>query len=750
MPAQGGLSDPGAVQAAYRQEIQEAALQRFVFAAGLFVFISLWHLLLTDPVSPLLVVCIVIALVLVAVLNSMRSHLSLAKALFLAVSFAVPIVGRLSLPSWQASYVYLYLLPILTAGALFGPTAAAVSGVASAAFTWAMAPAGPTVTSVALLGAGLLSWISLEPLYRLLEWQARHSLEATRLAEELRDQRGKLNRTIKDLDASYQLLQQTNQELAVARHEAEILHSLRNRFATNLSHELRTPLNIILGFSQLIYTEPTLYGYSAWSERLRRDLAEIRRNAGYLSELVDDIVDLARVDALSMPIRREDTDLAKLIDDTVAMVDSLAKAKGLSLAVNCQQGIPLLHIDPVRIRQVLYNLVTNAIRYTEQGSVTVSARLDESAPAGAVIVSVADTGRGIAEAERQVIFNEFYQIGRPKQDADPGKGLGLAIAKRLVLLHGGSIWVESEVGRGSTFSFTLPLLSKTTSLLRQSPEAPVPKRRAKPMVVVVNDEGTATGYLSRRLEGYQFVAAADPTPSSPPKEMSEPGPAERPVAVIINQSPEVEKPDSLPRCPIDLPEDVPVIECALPSPGWLLNRQQFAAVLTKPVSREQLSAMLDRLLPRGESLSRPGDGRFNLLLVDDDRSFVQLLLRMLEAQAQPGRGYDVRIAYSGESALKKLRSWQPDLVLLDLVMPGLTGFEVLERMRREERLLHVPVVAVTAATPGEDKIAAQGSTFKVTRRGAFKPGELISLIATCLGAGQDEAGPGTSAVAGTG
>jgi len=700
------------VQATDRHDVQRALLNRLLIVACLVDFYGLWQLALNVETGLMpLYACAAGGVAIFAAYCATRFSPTLAKGLYVAACFVAVLAWRFLADSPAVSYAF--VLPVLAAGALFGPVGALLSALVNAGVLAFGFHAEAGIVPAVVLGAGSFLWLLLQPLYYLLEWQARHSLESTILAEQLRDQRGKLNRTIKDLDASYKLLQRTNQELAVARQEAEALHKLRNRFATNLSHELRTPLSIILGFSQLICTEPGLYGYDGWSVTMQRDLAEIRRNASYLSELVDDIVDLARVDALSMPIRREDTDLASLVADAVATVESLARAKGLALRVRCAGSLPLLHVDPIRIRQVLFNLVTNAIRYTDSGSIDVSARSED----GKVVVSVADTGRGIADEEKASIFNEFYQIGRPKDGPDAGKGLGLAIARRLVQLHGGSIWVESVPGRGSVFSFSLPLMDKTVALLRSGSEAPVPKSQQTPLVGVLNDDGVAAGYLSRRIEGYQFVAAAEYeellelTADQPPL-----------TGLIVNLAPDSREAVFSAEALARLPEGMALIECSLPSASWLVRGRQFATVLTKPISREKLVGALDSLLPRKDKPS--------ILVVDDDRAFVQLVLRTL--QAMPERSLDSRVAYTGQDALERMRVLRPDLVLLDLVMPELSGFDVVDAMRRDFDLRDIPVVALTAATPGEDHLATQGVVFKLARTGPFRPGELVGLISTAL------------------
>ncbi|MGQ9555241.1 MAG: ATP-binding protein [Anaerolineae bacterium] len=705
-----------------RQDIQETAITRLLIAAAVLEFLGLWYMAIfvsTNLVQ--LGVGAAGALAILAVGYVRRFSLSVAKGLFTGACLFGAAVFHILTPRPETGYLFVF--PALVAGALFGPDAAALCAAAGAALLWFGPSTAGVLPAIVVLGTGVLIWLTLQPLYRLLAWHSQRSFEATVLAEQLKDQRGKLNRTVKDLDASYKLLQQTNHELALARQEAEMLHDLRHRFATNISHELRTPLNIILGFSQLIYINPALYGYSGWSDTLRRDLAEIRRNAGYLSDLVDDIVDLARMDALSMPIRREDTNLCQLIEEAVETVDSLARAKKLALSFHCPEEMPTLFVDPIRIRQVLLNLITNAIRYTEHGSVSVSVQTDEDH----VTISVADTGRGIPEGEKATIFNEFYQIGRPKDDANSGKGLGLAIAKRLVQLHGGSIWLESEIGRGSVFSFSLPFTEKKVALLKRGSDGYLPKPHSKPTVIVLNDDGAAASYLNRRVEDYEFTSAKET------QEVAELISSERPAGVIVNSTADTS--DAWEWLLEQLPDSVPVLECSLPSASWLSSQQLFAAILTKPVSLEALVGVLDSVLPQVDSP--------HLLLVDDDRGFVQLVTRML--QSLPTKKYRVRVAYTGQDALDKMHRQRPHAVLLDLLMPTMSGFEVAELVRQEPSLCDIPIIAVTAATPGEDKLTTEGSVFRVAKRGSFRPGELVSLIS----AGLNLAGTRLAAMAST-
>ena len=695
-------------QAHDRDEVRQASLQGLLMLAAAASAAMWWYLQSAQTANLLLLIASAGSALTLALLRLTLPSLGRAAAgVFLFLAVVAILLFTLATRTAQAGYLLLF--PTLIAGAVGPPLTAPACGFVCAALLYVTGVPEPHGPAAAVALTGLSLWLILRPLYNLLDIYSRHSLGATKLAEQLRDQRGQLNRTIKDLDASYRLLQQTNHELALARAEADMLRDLRNRFATNLSHELRTPLNVILGFSSLIYRKPELYGQEEWGEKLRRDLGEIQRNAGYLADLVDDVVDLARVDALAMPLRREPADLRALIEETAGIVRSLAEEKGLALVTAYEGELPALSLDPVRVRQVLYNLLTNAIRFTERGSVSVRAVAREED----VLVEVHDTGQGIPPAELSTIFDEFYQVGRPKTGPDAGKGLGLAIAKRLVQLHGGRIWAESEAGHGSTFSFTLPLGEKRGLPFRQSGPLPTPKARRKPLVAVLEEDGSIQRYLSRRLEAYEFVHVKEVT------ELLQLESEGSITALIASRGLDMQ--ETLQR----LRGDPLLVECSLPTARWLFDPGLFSDVLTKPVTASEVIAVVSRLA---------GQEPAKVLLVDDDRSFVQLVSRMLEAERSDGCAVPVRLssAYNGRDALSRAREERPDVILLDLIMPDLDGFEVAQQLRQDPELASVPLVAVTAATPGEDEVSIKGAFLSLYRKGTFHPGELVQFLAAAL------------------
>jgi len=224
---------------------------------------------------------------------------------------------------------------------------------------------------VAYLLTGGVLYLSMNSSYQVLQWAWNRHNQAQALAEQLRDRQEQLNRTVKALDVAYRLLQRTNHELAVAREEAEEARRLKEHFATGISHELRTPLNLLLGFAELMYLSPDVYGDFEWTPLLRRDVAQIYAASRHLSQLVDDVLDLSRMDMDRMPLRRELCDLGAVVEEAVASVSGLVRDRPLTIETDLDPTIPRLMLDETRMRQVLINLLNNPVRFTEHGRIQV-------------------------------------------------------------------------------------------------------------------------------------------------------------------------------------------------------------------------------------------------------------------------------------------------------------------------------------------------------------------------------------------
>ena len=441
-----------------------------------------------------------------------------------------------------------------------------------------------------------------------------------------------------------------------------------------------------------------------------RDLSVVHRNARHLQSLVNDVLDLARIEAAQMVLLLEHTDPAALVEEAVGTARGLVESRGLALRTEIEPGLPTLRVDPVRIRQVLFNLLNNAARFTETGSVAVSAGREGRE----VVFSVSDTGVGIDSEDIPKVFHDFEQLDDGIRRRNGGAGLGLAISRDFVELHGGRIWAESELGKGSTFSFGLPLQQPGTDATRfvRAGQADRPAARRtgdQGVLLAVTRSQSAAGLLTRYVKGVRTVVASDLDQA---REIAH---QMLPQAVVIDTasvSMDGDGPTAL-AGEWDLPT-VPFVACPLPGEETLRQDLAVAGYLIKPVSR---TALWDTLRPLGEQIDR-------VLVVDDDRDFVRLLSRLLDS---PVRRYEVGTAHTGAEAIEMIRRWEPDLVLLDLGLPDMDGAQVVDRVQGDASWRHTPIVIVS----GQDEIGnleAVSGGMSVGKVNGLLPAEVIQWI----------------------
>ncbi len=638
----------------------------------------------------------------------------------------IPLAGAslslfLAMRIYNAPYLGYFGSLIIIASAGTSPLAALL-GAALNTVVLLLAPASPDALwpSIALLWlTAAFASISAQALYTALNWAWQSQQRSDRLLSQLRVRHGELNRTLAALTETTRRLQRVSQELAVARARAEEARQMKEQFAANISHELRTPLNLILGFSEMIYFRPDVYGEMNWPVPLRRDVHQIYRSSQQLLELVNDVLDLSRMDAARLPVRKERADLLTVVNEAIDTVADLLRGRPVALRREMPESLPPLAIDRTRIRQVLLNLLNNATRFTERGSITVRMEPGEHD----VVVSVIDTGVGISEDDLARIFDEFHQVDMSFKRWHQGAGLGLAISKRFVQLHGGRIWATSEPGAGSVFSFSLPLdeAAEPAPQLLQRPAAPAAVR--EPVLLAVDSDPEVGTVLSRYLDRYYVVQAPDLNEARTMVEQW------HPTALLLNIPPQTDHGAAALSALTEqglgvLPPRVPLVLCSLPSQEWLAAEAQVRGALSKPVTREQVLYAIQSV-----------EGVRDVLVVDDDRGFVQMIARFLETAEEP---YSVRWAYDGAEALDRIRERRPDLVLLDLVMPVMDGFATLQALRDSPATRDVPVLLVTVTSYLEDMLAQHGSGLSVVRREGFSPSEVVHYLAALLDATEAE------------
>jgi len=483
----------------------------------------------------------------------------------------------------------------------------------------------------------------------------------------------------------------------------------KSDFVASMSHEFRTPLSAILGFSELMGSEPRD------GERVSVPVEwvdHIHRGGQHLLALVNDVLDLARVEAGRLDLRPEPIEVASAVTEAVNGLRPLADRKGIRIEVD----VSLLTVvaDRGRFRQILYNLVSNAIKYTPDGG---RIRVAANERDGEVRVSVADNGVGIDPKEHESVFEEFRQVGDPA-DRQPGTGLGLAVTKRLAEAHDGRMELVSAVGQGSTFTLVLPAVpdSERTAV----PESLAPRAAAEAAVeavqsavgsgdvLVIEDDPSAVRLLREYLE-----AAGYPVRVAPTGERGLASVAERkPAAIILDVLlPGIDGWEVLRRLKADdRVRDVPVIIVTVVEEREVGLALGAADYLVKPIHRDALLQCLARFVVTG---SGAGQAK-RVLVVDDEAAALALIRAALEPE-----GYEVVTAQGGRAALEWARRGQlVDLVVCDLVMPEIDGFEVIAALKRERRTASVPIVVCTAHDlSSEQKARLNGQILGIVVKG---------------------------------
>lgn len=619
---------------------------------------------------------------------------------------------------------YLFLLPVIFASVLFNRWFALanaligiglivlLNGVVLEVSPWTTTP----VLSVAITAiAAVASWLAAHNLFTALTWLSRAYTNAHHNERLARERQAELQRVLKALDEAHYRLRRLNGLLATARDQAEEGKRIKQYFAQTISHELRTPLNLVVGFAELMIESPEYYG-SALPSPYLRDLRIIYRNARHLQGLVNDVLDLARIEAAQMSLILARVDPDELTREAVETVRSLVESRGLTLTTQIGADLPTVWLDATRVRQVLINLLNNAARFTPQGGVNVSVCALDTA----LHFAVSDTGIGIPPADLVRIFDEFYQVDGGSNRRQEGAGLGLAISRKFVGLHGGRMWAESVEGQGSTVFFSLPLtppaemVARTsTSLTAEVNEAQV-GRDAERVLLAVTHSNSAVGLLSRYLPHYRVLAASELTQAQTLARQVVPQALildSNCVALGAEELAEVGRAWGL--------LQVPVIGCPLPGEDPLRRQLAVDGYLIKPVVRQNL---WDVVRSFGESVEQ-------ILIVDDNRDFVRLLRQML---TNPLRPYRIESAYSGEEALAKLRLSPPDLVLLDLGLPDINGVQLVGILRAHPVWRSIPIVVVSAQDELDGLEVLQGA-LTVTKAGGLLPGDVLQWLGAVMG-----------------
>ena len=493
---------------------------------------------------------------------------------------------------------------------------------------------------------------------------------------------------------------------------------LKSQFLANMSHELRTPLNAVIGLTEMLLEDARDLKRPEEAEPLER----ILRAAHHLLELINDILDLSKIEAGRMDLHVESFPIGPLVDDVIATIRPVATKNANEIIVHCAPDIGDMHADQTRIRQALLNLVSNANKFTERGRVTVDVARVTDRGRAEVTMTVADTGIGMSPEQVGRLFQEFVQADPSTTRKYGGTGLGLAISRRFCQMMGGDIAVQSELGRGSTFTMRLPArieaAQPTGPLLRRARPERAPKTPVKgSLILIVDDDQTVCDVMGRYLEREGFAVRTATGGREGLKLARELHPAA--ITLDINM-PDLDGWTVLAAIKGDpLLANIPVVLVTIEdnrSRGYSLGATEY---LTKPIDRERLIALL-------REISSPVARK--VLLVDDDEIMRESVRRVLEQEQ-----WEVIGASNGRFALEQLAESSPDVILLDLMMPEMDGFEFLLAIRQHPEWRDIPVLVLTAKElTAEDQKQLNGYVERVMRKNASELGQLLFELSQML------------------
>ena len=514
----------------------------------------------------------------------------------------------------------------------------------------------PIEVFFAITLAIVVAQVIVDRLYTALHWYSSMNERMEQLLRETQQHRAELKKALGSLKNAYDLQQRIQQELIEARKQADEARQLKERFAANISHELRTPLNIIMGFSEVIHLSPEVYTEMVLPVTLRRDISQIYQNSRYLLELVDDILDLSHIEQTEFTLQLEPTDLFRFLEDFRLSSIDLLNNHPTEFDMDYPTELPVVLIDQVRIRQVLLNLLNNARRYTSQGTIHISVEHNQQQ----IVFYVADTGIGIAQADLERIFDAYYQVDYKLSRGLGGAGLGLAICKKFIEAHGGIVWVNSELGKGSTFSFTPPVANIATAPAIST--APISQeQRSRPRVAIVEQNQHIVNVLQNHLAEFDVV----------PLHQSEISCLSGYDELVIMNRQFAQSMDNIPS---------PIIEYVLPQASVLVDK--VMSTLIKPVTSEKLLCELEKI-----------EGLNHVLVIDDNRGFVQMIERILRG-AKPE--LSIARAFTSGEGLRRLTQKRPDVILLDLYIAQDNGLQFLGRVRENPEWRDIPIILITA------------------------------------------------------
>jgi signal transduction histidine kinase/DNA-binding response OmpR family regulator len=515
-------------------------------------------------------------------------------------------------------------------------------------------------------------------------------------------------------------LREASEELSIKRDEALEASRSKSLFLANMSHELRTPLNAIIGYSEMLEEEAEDSGY----DDIVPDLQKIQKAGTHLLTLINDILDISKIEAGKVELFLEDFALPDLITEIKDTIQPLIERNTNTLVYLPDGDLGMLHSDMTKLRQMIFNLLSNAAKFTEKGVITLLISCKFEGEKEWLHIEVRDTGIGMNPEQLGRVFQEFTQADSSTTRTYGGTGLGLPISRHFAQLMGGDILVKSEVGKGSSFTIRIPVVVQTKIATGElaaitSPIPEMPDNLQVLSVLVIDDDLDVHELVNRQLsrEGFHVISATsgedglkkayDFNPTIIALDVLMPSMDGWTVLQALKTDPRL--------------AHIPVVMLSIMNDKSLAFAMGANDYLTKPVDRGTLVSVLKRHLPSGDK-SR------SILIVEDDPDTQELFLRSAQRE-----GWTGRTAANGRIGIQRIKEQIPELILLDLMMPEMDGFEFLNELRKVEAWREIPVIVVTAKNlTDEDLAQLRGTTQRIVQKGDSTPTNLVGEIRRIL------------------
>jgi signal transduction histidine kinase/DNA-binding response OmpR family regulator len=503
-------------------------------------------------------------------------------------------------------------------------------------------------------------------------------------------------------EAVKQALLERNVALETANRNLDQANRTKSAFLANMSHELRTPLNAIIGFSEVLEDQT----FGALNAKQAKYVSNVRNSGKHLLNMINDILDLSKIEAGKLELRREKFPLGATVDGIVSIVKVLAGKKSITLDYEIDPELTEIEADPKHFKQVIYNLLSNAVKFTpEGGKVHLKALLGKGKEPNRhwVEIAVSDTGIGIAPEDHGKIFSEFQQVDDSYSRQQEGTGLGLALSKKLVELHGGEIRFTSEKGKGSTFIFSIPLAPCPESAAEETPSGVTRSEHRTSdgsegeLILVIEDEPRSAELIAIYLSqaGYRVAHAADGETGL--RLAGELKPSAITLDIMLPKKDGWQVLNALKENPDT--RDIPVIVSSMVDEKIMAHDLGAVDYVLKPLDRKELMVKLEALKSSGRLQSAAS----RILVIDDHAKTLDLIYAFLEHH-----GYDVQGTTSGAAGLELMKANRYDAVILDLMMPEMSGFDVLDEMNRHPWGKEIPVIVYTAKDVSAEEQARLG------------------------------------------